>query len=74
MIIRRWLGDTDFDGKSAVMRIVWDELKAKNFPIVKVDGKTIRNVILADDELGIVQYVKARKIQTISMVGKVEII
>lgn len=56
------------------MRIVWDEFKAKEFPTVKVDGKTIRNVVMADDELGIVQYVKARRIQTISKVGKVEII
>lgn len=72
MIIRRWLGDTDFDGKA--MRIIYDEwhLYFLACPIVKVDGELIKNVSMADDFNGVVEYVKARKLLTIK--GNVEII
>lgn len=52
------------------MRVVYSEFHDN--PIVKVDGKTIRNVTMADDVLNVVEYVKARKLVTIR--GNVEII
>jgi hypothetical protein len=53
------------------MRINWDEIGGIN-KIIKVDGKIIRNVTMADDIQGVVEYVKARKLVTIR--GNVEII
>lgn len=68
MIIRRWLGDTDFDGQA--MRITYEDDKA-DWPTIKVDGQRILNAISADDVQGVVEYVKAGKIKIIR--GNVEI-
>lgn len=68
MIIRRWSGDTDFDGQA--MRITYEAGKA-DWPIIKVDGQRILNAISADDVQGVVEYVKAGKIKIIR--GNVEI-
>lgn len=56
------------------MRIVWDERKPRGYenPTVKVDGQVIRNVTIADDVQGVVEYLKHNKIRTIR--GNVEII
>lgn len=56
------------------MRINFEDWSTqfKADPIVKVDGIVIRNVTMADDELGMVKHLTANKIKTI--VGTVEII
>lgn len=56
------------------MRITFEDWSTqfKRDPIVKVDGVVIRNVTVADDELGMVKHIKGRKQLTI--VGTVEII
>lgn len=56
------------------MIAIWDEWKRdfKSCPIVKVDGAIIKNVTMADDVLGVVEYVKAYKIKRIR--GNVEIV